>query len=208
MKMRRHGIASVALVGLLGLSMAAGLDDGSRVLAQPNIGPAAFQAQNYALLGGSVFAEGCMGSNGQQYGCMCPIVAASEFSGNFLLTPVIRVPLGHTAYDITIDEWLVTFGPDVLVISGEGYYDRWTDLYGDNWHAMTLTLLIDGEEVEFTSGALPDPLPRNGFPQEISIAVDNEATCYGYVILIEAGPQKLPRHAWISRGGQAIEPAK
>ncbi len=149
-----------------------------------------------------------MGSNGQQYGCMCPLIAATEFGGDFTMTPNHHTPPGHTAFDITINEWTVAFGEDLLLISGEGYYDRWTDLQGDAWHAMTLTLLIDGEEEVFTSGTLPHTAPQTLYPQAISIALDNDADCYGYVIYIDAELQKHARKTCTPKESQKIEPAE
>ena len=65
----------------------------------------AMEGAVYNLLGDSIFAEGCKG--GGPHGCMCPLRAASSFVGGFTLIPNPRAPLGHHAYDLTVQDWIV-----------------------------------------------------------------------------------------------------
>lgn len=139
----------------------------------------------YELLGSSVFAEGCMG--GGPHGCMCPMLMAAEFTGNFTLTLDHQTLPGHHASFVNLQDWIVRFdeNDDPTPIAGGGYLDRWTEQDGSTWKRLTLDLFFDGEAVYFDSGIIEDTNPSYAFPTE-PITLDNNATCYGYMIFLEA----------------------
>ena len=143
----------------------------------------------YAVLPESVFAAGCTGSVDVWPPCpKCPIHAATEFNGTLTLTPHIRVPLGHKIYDVTIEDWLVTFynEEEPTEITGTGIYDRWTWTDGTSWQSMTLDLYIDGEAVHFFSGVVEDPnLPGGTYP-DIQISLESDTECWGYLLVLDA----------------------
>ncbi|HVP11021.1 MAG TPA: hypothetical protein VMV94_07520 [Phycisphaerae bacterium] len=141
------------------------------------------ESEDYNLLSDSMFAEGCMGGG---FGCMCPLEAASAFTGGLALTTIPRTPPGHHAYDVAVQDWLVIFDGVETQISGSGRYDCWTELSGASWQSMTLDLVIDGDCVHFSSGVLEDPAPSGTFPDEISISLDNDAECFGFIIALVA----------------------
>jgi hypothetical protein len=149
----------------------------------------AMKETSYALLGDSVFSQGCMGSQAGEHGCMCPMLVASEFTGSFTLTRSHHAPPGHQAYDVTVQDWLFTFYGKENEVTGTGYYDRWTDLQGNRWHAMTLDLNICDEEVQLLSGLLEDPDPGYESPAEINIALESDTECFGYLIILDAERQ-------------------
>jgi hypothetical protein len=170
----------VALVGLTGLVTAAVRD------AKPQPDTAGFEEADYVLLADSIFAQGCLGSGGGHYGCMCPMIAALEFTGGFTLTPDVHTPPGHKAYDISFDPWLAVFDDNEVEITGDGYYHRWTDNQCRAWHAMTLDLIIDGMAVHCFSGVEENAAPGSAFPDTIEISLDSDTVCFGYLIVIEA----------------------
>ncbi|MHC4090311.1 MAG: hypothetical protein ACYSVY_08540 [Planctomycetota bacterium] len=172
--------AAIGLVSLACLGMAAAPDQ----TAVSNV--PGFDGARYALFVDSIFAQGCMGSGGGHHGCMCPLQPALEFTGGFTLTPNPRVPPGHRAYDVTVEDWLVTFDEEPMEITGDGYYDTWTDLQGDRWQSMTLDLYIYDEGVHLFSGVVEGAVPEGEFPEEIHISLESDTVCFGYVILLEA----------------------
>ena len=190
MKTRRTASAAIGVVSVMMTAVAAIAQIGHVSPGQATGASAqAAKETSYVLLGDSIFAQGCMGSQGR-YGCMCPILAASEFAGSLSMTPVPRVPLGHRGYDVTIEDWLFTFRGEVHDVTGTGYYDRWTDLQGNRWHAMTLDLTICGNEVQLLSGVCEDPAPGYTLPPELSIALQSYTECFGYMILLDAERQR------------------
>ena len=142
----------------------------------------------YWLDAGSVFAEGCLGSDGGMHGCMCPLTAAEDFRGRFELTLNPHTPPGHRAYDVVVLNWVVTMDGEEFEVTGTGYYDTWTDLHGDTWTSMTLDLLIYDEEVHFSSGAVAGGEPSASYPQSVQISLESDTDCFGYLIVID-GPR-------------------
>ena len=138
---------------------------------------------SYNLLIDSMFAEGCMGGG---FGCMCPLQAASAFTGDLTMTSDPRTPPGHHAYNVAIQDWVVVFDDREVQISGTGRYDLWTDLSGESWQSMTLDLLMDGDSVHFSSGVLDGQVPDGAFPENINISLDDNAACYGFVVTLVA----------------------
>ncbi len=178
MKMGRKVTAAVGLVGLVFLVMAAARG------GAPLGPPAGLDGAHYELLAESEFVEGCMG--GGPIGCMCPLFLASEFAGSFTMTLNPRVPPGHQTFDVAVGDWLVAFGDEEVDITGQGLYDRWTELDGSSWQRMTLDLDLYDEDVHFDSGAVPNPTPGGEIPEAIHIDLDNDAECYGFVIILDA----------------------
>ena len=174
MKATMKLMAVVVLLGLVGTTAAA---ETASAFKQ--------QSATYILLADSSYAEGCTGS-GWPYGCMCPIQLASDFSGAFTLTPEVHVPQGHHGFQVDLKGWTAEFGDDVVEITGSGYYDIWTELDGTRWHALTLDMVIDGEEVQLLSGALEYAGTTSGFPLTIEVGLDSDTECWGYWIMIDA----------------------
>lgn len=141
---------------------------------------------NYALTDDSIFAQGCMGSEEGHLGCMCPLLAALNFSGCMTLTPQPYVPQGHNAYEVNIQDWLFIFDDGEFEITGQGYYDRWTELDGSSWQLMTLDLSIYDELVQVSSGIVEDSTPGGAFPTVIDLVLESDTDCFGYVIALAA----------------------
>ena len=152
----------------------------------------AWTGVTYWLDADSLFAEGCLGSGGPHGGCMCPLEMASDFRGRFTMTLNPRTPPGHTAFNITIINWVFVFDGVQYPITGTGYYDTWTDLYGNNWKSMTLDAVIYGEDVHFFSGVIADPAPTDGYPDNVEISLVSDTECFGYVINIDAARFRPP----------------
>jgi hypothetical protein len=183
---------AVGLVGLACLGVAAGpfADKDASTISEADSVATKLDQATYVLLVDSIFARGCVGSAGGWYGCMCPMLFASEYAGTFTLTPDYQTPPGHRAYDVAIEDWLVAFGEETFDITGEGYYDTWTDLEGNRWKTMTLDLCIYDEVITFFSGLLQGQPFAGSFPETISINLDNDAECWGYMTVLEA--ERLP----------------
>ncbi len=182
MKTRQQVGISVGLVTLTCLMMAAG-PELSPVERAPLVADA-----TYVLTANSVFAQGCTGGGGGKIApsCMCPIWMADEFTGTFTMTPEWRTPPGMQAFDVTVEDWIVNFGGEDIEITGEGYYARWSELDGSLWQSMSLDVYIYGDLVHFTSGAVENPTPGGAPPAQIKISLDNDPTCFGYWITIDA----------------------
>ncbi len=178
MKMGRKVTAAVGLVGLVCLVTAAA-PGGARLGPQ-----AGLDGAHYELLVESEFVEGCMG--GGSIGCMCPLFLASEFAGSFTMTVNPQVPPGHQTFDLAVADWLVAFGDEQVEITGQGFYDRWTELDGSSWQRMTLDLDLYDADVHFDSGAVPNPTPGGEIPEAIHIDLDNNAECYGFIMALDA----------------------
>ncbi len=191
MAMKRRSIVAIGLVSLACLGM----------VTIPDVRTAS-QAQlmddvEYVLGGDSLFAQGCMGDQGEHYSCMCPMVPAAEFVGGLTFTPNVFTPPGHQAFDVVVEDWVFTADGEETEVTGSGYYDRWTDLQGDRWQSMTLDLDVYGEDVHFYSGICDNTTPSGAPPEEIYISLISDTYCRGYWILIDA--QLVPR---------CIEPTK
>ncbi len=183
MKTRLKTIAVVGLMGVACLAVAADQDPVA-IAEAPG-----WEDVTYAVLPESLFASGCTGSGGGWPPCpLCPMLMATEFTGTIALTPHIHVPPGHKTYDVTIEDWLVTFGYDdePTEITGEGTYDRWTWTDGSSWQSMTLDLYIYDEEVHFFSGVVEDPNPPGGTYPDIQISLESDTECWGYWLTLEA----------------------
>ncbi len=55
---------------------------------------------------------------------------------------------------------------------------------------MNLGVYIYGNLVHFTSGAVENPTPGGAPPAQIQISLDNDPTCFGYWITIDAERSK------------------
>jgi len=192
MRMTQKLIAVAGLIGVACLAVAAPPEEAPVSRAVP-VGDAVPLAPrgggtSYELLVDSMYAQGCMGSLGGKlgYGCMCPIYMAEKFAGSFTLTPNWHTPPGHRAYDVTVEDWFVLFDGEEIEVVGDGFYDRWTDMEGDHWHAMMLDVFIDGEEVHLSSGLVEDPTPWVAIPSSISISLSSEPACFGYWFILDA----------------------
>lgn len=172
-------IVTCGLLGVVCVLLAAAPDGTS---ARKVKGP---EQSTYVLVGDSLFSRGCMG--GGWHGCMCPQIMATKYTGTFSLTPDWHTPPGASAFDVTVEDWVVLFDDEDIEITGYGRYNKWTETDGSSWHLMTLDLYIYDEVVYFDSGVQEDPHPGGGFPEEINIALqtDQEA-CFGYVTYLEA----------------------
>ncbi|MGD8453385.1 MAG: hypothetical protein PVJ57_16355 [Phycisphaerae bacterium] len=151
-----------------------------------SIAVSASPGTEYVLSPESIFAEGCLGSEAGKQGCMCPLLAALEFTGSFTLTPNHHTPPGHRAYDVTVADWFFSFAGEENEVTGTGYYDRWTDSQGDRWHIMTLDLVIYGEEVHLSTGILEDLEPGDDLPPTLDLALESDTECFGYFIVLYA----------------------
>ncbi|MCK4659072.1 MAG: hypothetical protein KAV82_06075 [Phycisphaerae bacterium] len=192
MRMRQKVSATVGLIGFACLGVAAPPDvaTGSSTVADTGSKARGMEETSYTLCVDSIFAQGCMGSVGMHYGCMCPMRGASEFTGSLTLTPTHHVPPGHQAFDVTVQDWLVTFDGEEMEITGDGYYDKWSAPDGSRWHILTLDLYIHDEEAHLSSGLVENPPPGDAFPSEINIDLESEPACFGYWIVLEA--KRLP----------------
>jgi|GEM_PF-5280323 len=201
MKTRPKVITVVSLMGVVCLTVAAGPE-----LA--NIGKlSGWENATYTVLPESLFAYGCKPSGSLWPPCpACAVHAATEFTGTLTLLPHIRVPQGHRVYDVTIEDWLVTFynHDEPTEITGEGTYDRWTWTDGSSWQSMSLDLLIGGENVHFVSGVVEDPNLAGGTYPDIQLSLESDTECWGYWLTIEAEYTTLDG---ISRPRQHLSPA-
>ncbi|MCP4248625.1 MAG: hypothetical protein GY778_16385 [bacterium] len=183
MKTKHKAIATVGLMGVGCLVVAAGPESAAIDQAP------AWGEVTYTLLPESISASGCKPSGSLWPPCpACPTHMATEFTGTLTLTPRIRVPQGHRIYDVTIEDWLVTFyhHDEPTEITGGGTYDRWTWTDGSSWQIMTLDLCIDDEEFHFFSGVVEDPnLPGGPYP-DIQISLESDTECWGYWFFLEA----------------------
>jgi len=188
MKTRQSIGAAVGVAGLLMVVASAAPPFHNPPVAQEaEIQAWATPQTSYALLGDGLFAQGCMGSGAGKHGCMCPMQAASEFTGAFTLTRNHHAPQGHQVYDMALQDWRFTFDGEEREISGTGYYNRWTDLQGHRWHAMTLDLIIYDEEVCLLSGVHADPDPSYDPPATINLGLESDTVCFGYLVVVSAG---------------------
>jgi len=144
------------------------------------------QATDYVLRADSTFAQGCMGSAAGGHGCMCPLEAASAFTGGFAVSLDHHAPPGHHRYRVAVEDWLFVLDGAAYEVTGAGSYDRWTDMQGHRRHSMSIDLVIYGEDVHLWSGVLDDPESGDEPPGEICLALESDTECFGFFIVLEA----------------------
>jgi hypothetical protein len=200
------GLKAMAVVGLTGVACLAVASDRDAIATAKT---PVWEDITYALLPESMAASGCTGgSRGDDLWppCpLCPIQMATEFTGTLTLTPHIHVPPGHKIYDVTIEDWIVTFGysGEPTEVTGEGTYQRWTWTDGNSYQIMMLDLYIYGEEVHFSSGVVEDPCPSSGPYPDIQIALESDTECWGYWFILEA--EYVPAAQPVEDAAEAVE---
>lgn len=199
----RTSLKALAVAGLMAVVSAA-MAEGPELAAKqaaprlPDV--------TYTILPESFGADGCATGTGLWPPCpKCPILFGPEFTGTITLTPHVRVMPGHRTYDVTIEDWMVTFGYDdePAEVTGQGTFDRWTWTDGTTWQIMTLDLEVYGETVHFSSGVVEDPhLAGSGTNPDIEISLASVDTgCWGYWFFLEA--EYLPAPAPIESKADA-----
>lgn len=162
-----------------------GLDLASKeapVTRQPPQGPPSVL---YALGEGSAYVEGCFGEG--RIACLCPLMMASVFEGQFGLTAAPSEDPDFQAFTVSGLELSVGLSDEQLTITGGGEY-RVGTAEGEPVQEMILDLSFDGgPAVVFDSGlvAVPDGVE---FPM-IDVAVNmNDHQCYDIEISVQAEP--------------------